>query len=91
MSQNPDSEDALESAVMDTLASLGYEVVNAYDEISGSRQLGRETLDEVVLVSRWNGLIPLCRCTTKIASPSSNSPMTSSSTSLRLNTLVIAA
>lgn len=52
MSPNLDSEDALEAAVMDTLASLGYEVVNAYDETSGSRQLGRQTLDEVVLLSR---------------------------------------
>lgn len=52
MSRKPDSEDALESAVMDLLAALGYEVINAYDEISGSRRLGRETLDEVVLLSR---------------------------------------
>ncbi len=47
-----DSEDALESAVMDLLGTLGYETVNAYDEISGNRRLGRETLDEVLLLSR---------------------------------------
>lgn len=52
MLKKPDSEDALESAVMEALASLGYETVDAYDEISGSRRLGRETLDEVVLLSR---------------------------------------
>lgn len=32
---NRDNEDALEYAVKDLFQSLGYEVVNAYDEISG--------------------------------------------------------
>lgn len=52
MSYKHDSEDALESAVMDLFQSLGYEVVNAYDEISHPRRLGRDSLDEVVLLSR---------------------------------------
>lgn len=52
MSSNRDNEDAIESAVMDLFQSLGYEVVNAYDEISGVNHFGRTTLDEVVLLSR---------------------------------------
>ncbi|MCA9902744.1 MAG: type I restriction endonuclease subunit R [Anaerolineae bacterium] len=50
--KNRDNEDALESAVMDLFQSLGYEVINAYDEISGVNHFGRATLDEVVLLSR---------------------------------------
>jgi hypothetical protein len=35
MTHNHDTEDALESAVRDLFQSLSYEVINAYDEISG--------------------------------------------------------
>lgn len=52
MFRNPDSEVAIESAVMDLFESLGYEVVNDYNEISGVNHFGRATLDEVVLLSR---------------------------------------
>lgn len=34
MTHSRDNEDALEYAVMDLFQSLGYEVVNAHDEIS---------------------------------------------------------
>lgn len=52
MNSNRDSEDALEGATMELFESLGYEVVNAYDEISGVNYFDRGTLDEVVLLSR---------------------------------------
>ena len=35
MTRNPDSEDALESAVMDLFAELGYETINVeYESVS---------------------------------------------------------
>lgn len=47
------SEDALERAVIDLFQSLNYETVYAYDESFGvDGLLGRETMDQVVLVSR---------------------------------------
>ncbi|GAB4345507.1 MAG: hypothetical protein OHK0047_38870 [Leptolyngbyaceae cyanobacterium] len=54
MSRNPhpDSEEALENAVIDLFGkTLEWETINAYDEDLGSSgTLGRETRDEVVLV-----------------------------------------
>jgi type I restriction enzyme R subunit len=49
---HPDSEEALENAVINLFGkALGWETINAYDEDLGtSGTLGRETRDEVVLV-----------------------------------------
>ncbi|MBZ0285032.1 MAG: type I restriction endonuclease subunit R [Anaerolineae bacterium] len=56
---NKDSEDVLERAVMGLFYSLGYETVYAYNEtFSTNGLLERETMDEVVLVSR---LYPVLR------------------------------
>jgi type I restriction enzyme, R subunit len=51
-SPHPDSEEALENAVIDLFGqTLEWETINAYNEILGtSGTLGRETRDEVVLV-----------------------------------------
>ncbi len=50
---HPDSEDALEQAAIDLFQSLGYEAIYAYDETFGANGLlGRETMDEVVLLAR---------------------------------------
>lgn len=55
MVKDPDSEAALEAAAMDLLAKLGYETVNAFSEFSGGvSDLGRETKDQVLLLSRLN-------------------------------------
>ena len=57
MVKSLDSEAALEAATMALLRSLGYEVINAQDEYSpggvlNGEVLDRETLDQVVLLSR---------------------------------------
>lgn len=52
MPYSPDAEEALENAVEDLFRSLGYETLNAYEEINGAQITGRETLDEVVLLPR---------------------------------------
>lgn len=50
---NRDNEESLEQATMQLFESLGYEVINAYHEDFGNQSLlGRECVDEVVLVSR---------------------------------------
>ncbi len=53
---NPDAEQALENATMTLFASLGWETVNAFDEVYGEAPdagpgpyLGRATRGEVVL------------------------------------------
>src|SRR5258708_1287029 len=52
MPYHPDAEEALERATVNLFKSLGYAVLNAYDEIKGTNITGRETLDEVVLLPR---------------------------------------
>lgn len=53
MMNSRDTEDALEHAAIELFKSLGYETINAYTETFGANGLlGRETMDEVVLVSR---------------------------------------
>ena len=56
---NPDAEEALENATLALFAELGWETVNAYDEIYGETQsagtgpyLGRATRNEVILRPR---------------------------------------
>ena len=57
---HPDSEEALENATLALFAKLGWETVNAYDEVYGETQsagtggpyLGRATRNEVILRPR---------------------------------------
>ena len=57
---NPDAEEALEQATLALFAELGWETINAYDEVygetpgagTGGPYLGRETRNEVVLRPR---------------------------------------
>ncbi len=59
-SKTPDAEEALEQATLALFAELGWETVNAYDEVygetpgagTGGPYLGRETRNEVILRSR---------------------------------------
>jgi len=58
--RNPDSEEALENATLILFASLGWQTVNAYDEVygetpdtgTGGPNLGRATRSEVILRPR---------------------------------------
>jgi len=54
---NPDTEEALENATLALFARLGWETINAYDEVygetpadgTGAPYLGRATRNEVIL------------------------------------------
>lgn len=51
MTYNPDTEDNLETELMQTFADLGYETVNAFKEVFGKDgTLGRDNRQETVLV-----------------------------------------
>ena len=59
---NPDSEDALEQETMALFAELGWETVDAFDEVHSPEAatatqpyLGRENRGEVVLLPRIVG------------------------------------
>jgi type I restriction enzyme R subunit len=58
MSYNPDSEERLETEVMKTFHELGYETVNAFNEIFGATgTLGRDNRGELVLTRYLRGAL----------------------------------